>query len=120
MAPNEVNQSSRYISEIHGIRSSRLDRLENDTKKILQEASVIGRSFLYDILQRVTAFKTQIDQCLRGLEQYDLIRTRSIEPELEYIFKHALTQEVVYNGLPEKATSDNPRAHSAGYGKTVS
>ena len=87
---------------IHGIISSRLDRLENDTKKILQEASVIGRSFLYDILQRVTAFKTQIDQCLRGLEQYDLIRTRSIEPELEYIFKHALTQEVVYNGLLKK------------------
>ena len=23
----------------------------------------------------------------------------SLQPELEYIFKHALTQEVVYNGL---------------------
>jgi tetratricopeptide (TPR) repeat protein len=31
-----------------------------------------------------------------------LIRTRSLQPELEYIFKHALTQEVVYNGILKK------------------
>ena len=37
-----------------------------------------------------------------GLERLDLIRTRSIQPDLEYIFKHALTQEVVYNGLLKK------------------
>lgn len=33
------------------------------------------------------------------LERLDLISTRSIQPSLEYIFKHALTQEIVYNGL---------------------
>ena len=32
----------------------------------------------------------------------DLIKTRTIQPDLEYIFKHALTQEVVYNGLLKK------------------
>jgi predicted ATPase len=31
-----------------------------------------------------------------------LIKTRTIHPDLEYIFKHALTQEVVYNGLLKK------------------
>jgi len=31
-----------------------------------------------------------------------MIRTRSFQPELDYIFKHALTQEVVYNGLLKK------------------
>jgi len=34
-----------------------------------------------------------------NLERLDLIKTISLQPELEYIFKHALTQEVVYNGL---------------------
>ena len=36
------------------------------------------------------------------MERLDLIRTRSFQPELEYVFKHALTQEVVYNGLLKK------------------
>ena len=31
-----------------------------------------------------------------------MIRVRSFEPDLEYVFKHALTQEVVYNGLLKK------------------
>jgi len=44
----------------------------------------------------------QIDQSLRSLERLDLIRARTLQPDLEYIFKHALTQEVVYNGLLKK------------------
>ncbi len=87
---------------IHGLIASRLDRLEKEAKRILQEASVIGRAFLYDILTRVTDQTNQCDRCLLGLERLDLIKTKSIQPDLEYIFKHALTQEVVYNGLLKK------------------
>jgi class 3 adenylate cyclase/tetratricopeptide (TPR) repeat protein len=86
-------------STVQGVISARLDRLEMETKRILQEASVIGRAFLYEILRRITELKEQIDRRLMGLERLDLIRTRSLQPDLEYIFKHALTQEVVYNGL---------------------
>ena len=68
-------------------------------KRILQEASVIGRAFLYEILNKVSELKDRLDQPLRRLEESDLIRVRSFQPELEYIFKHALTQEVVYSGL---------------------
>jgi len=97
----QINESD-ISSTIHGVISGRLDRLENDTKRILQEASVIGRSFLYEILKRITELKGQIDKCLSGLERLDLIKTRTVQPDLEYIFKHALTQEVVYNGLLKK------------------
>jgi len=93
---------SEISSTIHGVISGRLDRLETKAKRILQEASVIGRAFLYEILKRVTELKDQCDLCLSGLERLDLIRTRAIEPDLEYVFKHALTQEVVYNGLLKK------------------
>ena len=89
-------------STIQGVISARLDRLEIETKRILQEASVIGRAFLYEILKRITELKDQIDKSLMGLERLGLIRTRSLQPDLEYIFKHALTQEVVYNGLLKK------------------
>ncbi|HYA13450.1 MAG TPA: hypothetical protein VEF33_03840, partial [Syntrophales bacterium] len=75
------------------------DGLERDMKRIIQEASVIGRAFLYEILKRVTELKDMIDKSLSGLERLELIRTRTIQPDLEYIFKHALTQEVAYNSL---------------------
>jgi class 3 adenylate cyclase/tetratricopeptide (TPR) repeat protein len=87
---------------IHGVISGRLDRLEKETKLILQEASVIGRAFLHQILKRITQLKDPIEQYLSALERLDLIRTRSLQPDLEYIFKHALTQEVVYEGLLKK------------------
>ena len=93
---------SEISSTIHGVISGRLDRLEKESKRVLQEASVIGRTFFYEILNRVTELKQQVDQNLRSLERLDLIRARALQPDLEYIFKHALTQEVVYNGLLKK------------------
>jgi class 3 adenylate cyclase/tetratricopeptide (TPR) repeat protein len=93
---------SEISSTIHGVISGRLDRLEKESKRILQEASVIGRTFFYEILNRVTELKQQIDKSLQSLERLDLIRARALQPDLEYIFKHALTQEVVYNGLLRK------------------
>ena len=86
---------------VHGIITARLDRMERETRHVLQEASVIGRAFLYEILKRISELKDQIDRSLDNLERADLIRTRSLQPDLEYIFKHALTQEEVYNGLLE-------------------
>jgi class 3 adenylate cyclase/tetratricopeptide (TPR) repeat protein len=87
---------------VQGVISARLDRLEVESKRILQEASVIGRAFLYVILEKITELKQHLGSCLDGLERVDLIRTRSLQPELEYIFKHAMTQEVVYNRLLKK------------------
>jgi tetratricopeptide (TPR) repeat protein len=84
---------------VQGVISARLDRLEKEMKRILQEASVIGRAFLYEILNKITELKERLDHHLHRLEQFDLIRIRSFQPELEYVFKHALTQEVVYSGL---------------------
>jgi class 3 adenylate cyclase/tetratricopeptide (TPR) repeat protein len=101
----KLTQSIREVdipSTVHGVISARLDRLEKQSKRILQEASVIGRAFLYEILKKITELKDQMDRCLNLLERLDLIRTRSLEPDLEYVFKHALTQEVVYNGLLKK------------------
>lgn len=89
-------------STIHGIISARLDHLEKESKRILQEASVIGRAFLYEILKRCTQLKEQLDRHLTGLERLDLIHARSLQPDLEYVFKSAITQEIVYSGLLKK------------------
>ena len=93
---------SEISSSIHGLISGRLDRLEKETKRILQEASVIGRTFLYEILIKISTFEECIEKGLNTLQGLDLIRTRSLHPDLEYMFKHPLTQEVAYSGLLKK------------------
>lgn len=92
-------KNANLSSTIRGIIAGRLDRLERHTKWVLQEASVIGRSFLYEILKRISKLHEEMDKSLRSLEQMDLIRTKVLHPDLEYVFKHALTQEVVYGGI---------------------
>ena len=89
-------------SSLHGLITGRLDRLDKHTKRILQKASVIGRDFLYEILKRISELEARIDGELSHLERLDLIRTRSLQPDIEYMFKHALTQEIVYNSLLKK------------------
>ena len=84
---------------IQGVISGRIDRLENSMKRILQEAAVIGREFHYDILNKVSVSRENIESPLKRLEHLDLIKTKSIDPDLEFLFKHALTQEVAYSGL---------------------
>jgi len=87
---------------VQGLISARLDRLAPVTKKVLQEASVIGRSFMYDILTRTTDLKDKVDSSLSALERLDLIQPNPDSTEKEYVFKHVITQEVVYNGLLKK------------------
>ena len=93
-------------SSIRGLISGRLDRLEESTKRILQEASVIGRAFLFEILAQITEIRHMAEFSLSELERFDLIRTRSFQPYLEYVFKHVLTQEVAYHTLLKKERHD--------------
>ena len=86
-------------STIHGVIAARIDRLEAEMKCILQEAAVIGRAFYHEILSHITELEDSLWHHLSSLETLDLIKARSYRPAVEYIFKHALTQEVVYNGL---------------------
>lgn len=86
-------------STIRGLIASRIDSLDPRRRKVLREASVVGRQFLYDLVRSVTDTADEIDPILDGLELADLIRRNQSDPELEYIFKHALTQEVAYDGL---------------------
>ena len=95
-----INESD-IPSTIHAVVSGRIDRLPETAKRLLQEASVIGRTVPYEILKRITEHADSLDRFLTELELLDLIR-RSPQSEQEYVFKHALIQEVVYSGLLKK------------------
>ena len=65
----------------------------------MQIASVIGREFQLSLLQTVTNLRDKLEGCLSELQSLEFIHEKMAFPELEYIFKHALTQEVAYMSL---------------------
>jgi len=89
-------------SSIREVITARVDNLGEDTKRILQEASVIGRTFLKEILLNITELKESLNDALNTLERLDLIKSNAGQPNAVYAFKHALIQEVVYNSLVRK------------------
>jgi class 3 adenylate cyclase/tetratricopeptide (TPR) repeat protein len=84
---------------IQGVIMARLDRLEEELKHVLGIAAVIGRSFLYTVLKAIETQDEQLDHSLADLQQIELILERQPEPDLEYIFKHALVQEAMYESI---------------------
>lgn len=84
---------------LQGVLMARLDRLPLDTKRIAQQAAVIGRIFQQRVLLRLAEDAARLVADLSQLERDELIRELRRDPELEYIFKHALTQEVAYESL---------------------
>ena len=84
---------------IQGIIAARMDRVEESLKRIMQVASVIGREFAYRILATITGMREDLKASLINLQGLEFIYEKQLFPELEYIFKHALTQEVAYNSL---------------------
>jgi class 3 adenylate cyclase len=99
---------------VQAVLAARIDLLPPDEKAALQAASVIGRVFwtgpVYELVpDRRPDF--------RVLEDRDLVRRRAgstIAGETEYAFKHQLTREVAYAGLP-KAKRARLHANFAGW-----
>jgi class 3 adenylate cyclase/tetratricopeptide (TPR) repeat protein len=92
--------SSLQVPEtVQGIIAARIDRLEENLKRIMQVASVIGREFAFRILQAISGVREDLKSQLLNLQGLEFIYEKNLFPELEYIFKHALTQEVAYNSV---------------------
>ena len=82
-----------------GVIMARVDRLDEDLKQVLRLASVIGRSFFYRLLAAISEAERELDESLAGLQARELVLERARDPELEYVFKHALVQEATYESI---------------------
>src|SRR4029453_5821301 len=78
---------------------ARIDPLEEAPKKTLQLAAVIGREFTRRLLDRLADLQDRTEPYLQELKALELIYEKRLYPELAYMFKHALTQDVAYNSL---------------------
>ena len=86
---------------IHGLLLARLDRLPTLSRDLLQIAAVIGREFDLDTLATITPemSRDQVVQILGGLSDAELTQLIAADPELKYLFQHAMTRQVAYESL---------------------
>lgn len=112
----------RVTEEIHRVEipgtiqdviMTRVDRLDESVRALLQMASVVGRTFYPRILSHLVARPGALEADLARLLERELIQERgeawqvavgprAVADEMVYIFKHALAQEAVYESILRK------------------
>jgi predicted ATPase len=96
-------QAVTIPSTIQDVIMARVDSLPEGAKELLQTGSVIEREFSYELIKQVTGLPEQeLLSQLSLLKDLELLYERGIYPQSTYIFKHALTQEVVYDSILTK------------------
>ncbi|MGO4329003.1 adenylate/guanylate cyclase domain-containing protein [Cupriavidus sp. 2TAF22] len=85
---------------VQGVLAARIDRLPLPQKELLQTLAVIGAEFSSSLVRHVTGQpEALLHPLLADLQTGEFIYERPAFPEVEYVFKHALTQEVASNSL---------------------
>ncbi len=100
--PKTVDQLELPDS-LHMLILSRIDQLSEREKAVLKAASIIGRVFKVSWLQGYYPALGELSEIaadLDHLERLDITPLDSREPELVYMFKHIITQQVAYESLP--------------------
>jgi hypothetical protein len=85
---------------VQGVIAARIDRLPAEQKELLQTLAVLGREFPLDQVRRVMRKPDDhLNRMLTDLQLAEFIYEQPATGDVEYIFKHALTQEVASNSL---------------------
>ncbi len=116
---------------VQGVIAARIDRLPANDKYTLQTAAVIGRTFQKLVLKYLLdqeQASIHLDASLDELQRHEFVRLREalagvgISVDLEYIFKHVLTQETAYNSMliaQRKALQSGGRGHRGALSRTA-
>ena len=100
---------------VQGVLAARIDRLAPDEKALLQQLAVIGREFPVSLIRQViTQPEDELYRLLASLQRKEFLYEQPAFPEVEYIFKHALTQEVAYGTVLQEQRKAVTRAHRPG------
>jgi class 3 adenylate cyclase/tetratricopeptide (TPR) repeat protein len=100
---------------IHDVVMGRIDRLPEETKLLLQIASVIGREFSLRLLRAVWKGAGSLEILLRELSHLEFVYERVEIEGTTYVFRHALTQETAYGSLLER----HRRAYHGAVGQSL-
>jgi len=92
----------RLPDSVHALLAARIDSLPATEKRVLQEASVVGRTFWSEPVRRLLG-NGEVETSLLALERHGLVvarTTSTLAGQTEYMFKHALVRDVAFSGLP--------------------
>jgi class 3 adenylate cyclase/tetratricopeptide (TPR) repeat protein len=85
---------------LRALIAARIDRLTPGDKQLLQSAAVIGKDVPAVLLASVAdRSPDELRMILASLQKSEFLYERSLFPDVEYTFKHALTHEVAYGSL---------------------
>jgi class 3 adenylate cyclase/tetratricopeptide (TPR) repeat protein len=85
---------------VRAILAARIDRLSPADKDLLQTLAVIGKEFPLSLVRAVVAASADdLAPMLDDLQLSEFIYEQPAFGDIEYTFKHALTQEVAYNSI---------------------
>jgi adenylate cyclase len=90
-------ESLEIPASVQSVLAARIDRLPEREKQQLQTAAVIGKEFSESILNRVSPLPlAEQAESISELVRCEFVYEKALYPEVEYGFKHPLTQEVAY------------------------
>ncbi len=88
---------------LQGLLAARIDRLQDETRQVLQVAAVIGRSFHHRVLteigQRDALPPLHVEDQIGRLVRLEMIQEAARVPAVEYRFRNPLTQEIAYRTI---------------------
>ncbi|HEY6309833.1 MAG TPA: AAA family ATPase [Streptosporangiaceae bacterium] len=84
---------------VQQVLAARIDRLTADQKAAIQVASVLGREFSLGLAGEVWDGDVSLESWLQELKRLEFLRERHGAAEATFVFKHALTREVAYDGM---------------------
>ena len=97
---------------VQALIAARLDLLDTETRTFLQAAAVVGRVFWSRALMFLTSSDAAVtDAAIRNLQGRELVwpvRSRSMEGQDEFLFRHVLVRDVAYGQIPR---TDRARLH---------
>ena len=97
---------------VQAVIRARLHRLDGSARSVLRMASVLGRTFTWDVLEQALrsdpGISATLERSLDALRTAGLIYRTQVLPEATYRFRHVLTLETAYESMPQR---QRRRAH---------
>jgi len=84
---------------VQAVLAARIDRLDDDTKRVLQAAAVLGREFSPRLVEQMWDGAGSVSSCLKALQTLEFLYERMSPDNPTLVFQHALTQEVAFSTL---------------------
>jgi class 3 adenylate cyclase/predicted ATPase len=121
LARNGTVRLTKSLNELkipptaQAILTARIDRLPPDEKNLLQTLAVLGKEFtLLHLKATVAMSDSELERMLADLQVAEFIYEQPALGNVEFTFKHALTQEVAYHSvLTERRRMLHERAGAA-------